>query len=190
MAINWHAVRETAKVEAICTFLEFNGWSVRRWSEDATKQSTSVRATVIVVCRDYLRLSRFQRELTKARESKTPLVCVWLESEEPKRNNVGDELFDELIYDNDQNSLLGMVLDKMCASTNHWEEDKQIENSTSDLVQVKRRRRKAAVVTLLVFMSLAIIGSLLGFSLLNKAGSKLRSEFCYTNKLFVNSISI
>ena len=107
VAINWHAVRERTKVEALATFLEFNGLSVHPWSDEKIQESTSARAIVIIVCRDYLRLSRFQRELTKARESKTPLVCVWLESEEPNGNNVHG--FDELIYDNDQNRFHEMI---------------------------------------------------------------------------------
>ena len=74
VAINWHAARETEEVETLCTFLEENGLRVHRWGhrdEDTMKSRVHIR--VIVVCQDYLSLSRFKRELTTAKESKTDL---------------------------------------------------------------------------------------------------------------------
>ena len=74
--------------------------------------SRVVHIRVIVVCQDYLSLSRFKRELTTAKESKTPLVCFWIGSV-PNRHTLRDELFDELLYDNDQDTYFGMILDKI-----------------------------------------------------------------------------
>ena len=186
MAINWHAVRETAKVEAICNFLEFTGFGVHRWSgESLSQQSTSARAIVVVVCSDYLRLSRFQRELTKARESKTPLVYVWLESKEPKRlNNLHGVLFDELIYDNDENRFHEMVLEKINVIMEPINDDEISEDSGSTLVEDRNKfqfRKLHALFVIIAFL-LAMAGLAMGlcfkpgqhgklFSLINKDSS-------------------
>ena len=170
VAINWHAARETAKVEAICNFLEFTGLGVHRWSGESLQQSTTARAIMIVVCGDYLRLSRFQRELTKARESKTPLVYVWLESEKPKLNNLHGVHSDELIYDNDGNRFHEMVLEKINVILSKKKimepinDDEISKDSGSTLVEVKSKfqfRKLHALFVIIAFL-LAMAGLAMG----------------------------
>ena len=94
VAINWHAPRDAEKVESLSSFFESNGLIVHRWDGgDVDMKSLRVHVRVIVVCLDYLRLGQFYRQLDKARESKTPLVFVWIGSEEPENrdNNARDD---------------------------------------------------------------------------------------------------
>ena len=93
------------RVEILCTFLEFNGLSVRRCSSaEAMNELSLVHA--MVVCRVFLRLSSFHRLLAEAKKTKTRLAYVWSVNEAPNRVNVVDkEHFDKLIYENEQLNL-------------------------------------------------------------------------------------
>ena len=153
-------------------------FSRRKWSQssslghdEAVKSRVHVR--VIVVCQDYFRLSKFQRELTTAKESKTPLVCFWIGSE-PNRDTLQDELFDELVYDNDQDTYFKLILDKIVdiAPTVEWEEE------SSGWVVVRRQQRKAVLITVLTLISLTVMGLLIGYAIRSGAKSKLRYQIC------------
>ena len=173
VALNWHAPRETEKVEKLCTFLEENGLRVHRWGHDEATMESRVHVRVIVVCQNYWRLSKFQRELTIAKESKTPLAWFWIGSE-PNRDTLGDKLFDELVYDNDQDTYFKLIHDKIVdiAPTVEWEEE------TFGWVVVKRQQRKAVLITVLTLISLTVMGLLIGYTVRSEAKSKLRSQFC------------
>ena len=68
VAINWHAARETEKVETLCTFFEVNGFSVHRWSAAKKAKPVPAHVRVIVVCRGYIGHTKFEEELARARE--------------------------------------------------------------------------------------------------------------------------
>ena len=153
VAINWHAAREAEEVKKLCTFLAENGLSVHRWGHrDEDTMTLRVHIRVIVVCQAYLRLSNFKRELTKAKESKAALVCFWIGSE-PNRDTLQDELFDELVYDNDQDTYFKLILDKIVdiTPTVEWEEE------TSGWVVVKRQQRKTVLITVLTLISMTVM---------------------------------
>ena len=157
VAINWHAARETEKVETLCTFLESNGISVHRWRDDSITTSP-IHVRVIVVCWQYMQLNAFNRELAKAVDSKTPLVYVWIKSEEETSKDIDtlaqDELFDELIHDDNQASLFRMVLAKIIESASQFEPE--------ELVDVKRQKLRLIAFLALLVLGLAIIGLLIG----------------------------
>ena len=161
VAINWHAARETEKVETLCTFLESNGISVHRWRDDPITTSR-IHARVIVVCWQYMQLNAFNRELAKAVESDTPLVYVWIKSEKETSKDIDtlaqDKLFDELIHDDNQTSLFRMVLAKIIDSASQFEPE--------ELVDVKRQKlQKTCLIAFLALLvlGLAIIGLLIGY---------------------------
>ena len=166
VAINWHAGRETEKVETLCTFLESNGFSVHRWTAAKKLKQVPVHVRVIVVCRGYVGHAKFEEELARARESKTPLVFVWFGSQEPNRNTVRNDLFDELIYNNDdQNTFYGMVLGKIVNIVLQIEpEDGRVESG------LLKRNKLLVLITFTAFISLVIIGVLFGI------GKKVREE--------------
>ena len=152
VAINWHAAVDTGKVEALCTFLESNGLSVLRCGDEAIDDSQHVHVRLIVMCREYSR-----RQLHEARQSEMPLFVVWLESEEPTRETVQDDLlFDELIYDNNLNNLFDMVLGNVVSAS-------RIKKERTALVAVKDKREKTVLITLLTIIIIASMGLLIAY---------------------------
>ena len=82
-------------------------------------------------------------------------------------------MFDELLYDNDQDTYFGMILDKIVdiAPAIEWEEE------TSGWVVVKQR--KTVMITLLALIfGLTVMGLAIGYAIRNEAKSTIRSQFC------------
>ena len=162
VAINWHAPRDAEKIESLCSFFESNGLIVHRWDGDGDMKSLRVHVRVIVVCLYYLHLGQFHRQLDKAKECKTPLVFVWIGSEEPENgDNARVDFFDELIYDCDQLTFVGMVFDKIVAITSTIE----LEEEDYDLVEVKRQKRRKLIAIFITLITLSSIGLLLWYFL-------------------------
>ena len=132
------------KVETLCTFLESNGISVHRWRDDPITTSP-IHVRVIVVCRQYMQLNAFNRELAKAVESDTPLVYVWIKSEKETSKDIDtlaqDELFAELIHDNNQASLIRMVLAKIIDSASQFEPEELVDVKNRELFKVDEYKK-------------------------------------------------